>query len=202
MRKSRKCGFLPDSRSVLTVFAGSSQSTQTPLPGWHQATRPAGFDGDKDVAGAGPLILVVLFGRCSGLRGQVAAGLAQQLLAFLVQTDHRIVGASIQIDQLVHAPAVLGGELANAPHQLAPGIEEVFFRIRRMVSRLMPFSGPWRRAASVSSATVQRRQLGCWTIFWSQYSVRVSPMRLICALIRRLAIAEPVFNSESGPVHD
>jgi hypothetical protein len=99
MRKSRKCGFLPDFRSVLAVFGGSSQSTQTPLPGWHQATLPAGFDGDIDVAGAGPLVLVVLFGRCSGLRGQGAAGLAQQLLAFLVQTDQRlvrIVGASIQ----------------------------------------------------------------------------------------------------------
>src|SRR6202022_3845159 len=67
-----------------------------------------------------------------------------------------IVRASIQIQQLVHAPAVLGGELANAPHQFAPGFEEVFFRIRRMVSRLIPFTGAGRRPASVSSATVQR----------------------------------------------
>src|ERR1039458_5856591 len=75
--------------------------------------------------------------RGSGLRGQRAMSLAQQLLAFLVQTYHRlarIVGTSIQIQQLVHAPAVLCGELANAPHQFAPGFEEVFFRIRRMLS--------------------------------------------------------------------
>src|SRR5450759_983621 len=125
-----------------------------------EAPLTTGLDGNKDIAGTGPLILVILLGRYCGLRGQRATSLAQQLLAFLVQTNHRlarIVGTSIQIQQLVHAPAVLCGEFANAPHQLAPGFEEVFFRIRRMVSRLIVFIWGWRRAASVSSATVQRR---------------------------------------------
>src|SRR6266403_849738 len=124
-----------------------------------EATLTAGFDGHKEVAGTSPLVLIVLLGRCSGLRGQGAASLAQQLVAFLVQANHRLVrimGPSIQIQQLVHAPAVFCGEFANAPHQFAPGFEEVFFRIRRMVSRLIPFIDAWRRAASVSSATVQR----------------------------------------------
>src|SRR6266853_1943602 len=93
------------------------------------------------------------------LGGQRRASLAQQLLALLVHTDHRlarIVGPSIQRQQFVHASAILGGELANAPHQFAPGFEEVFFRIRRMLSRLIVFIWEWRRAACVSSATVQR----------------------------------------------
>src|SRR5882757_3946100 len=92
----------------------------------------ARLDGDKDVAGAGPLVLVVLFGRCSRLGRQGATSVTQQLLALLVQTNYRlawIVGASIQSQQVVHTPAILCGELANAPHQLPPGFEEVFFRI-------------------------------------------------------------------------
>jgi hypothetical protein len=55
-----------------------------------EATLTARFDGDKEVAGTSPLVLVVVFGRCAGLRGQGAARLAQQLLAFLVQADHRL----------------------------------------------------------------------------------------------------------------
>jgi hypothetical protein len=89
----------------------------------------ARLDGDEDVAGAGPLVLLVLLGCHSRLRGQGALSLSQQLLAFLVQTNHRlawIVGASIQSQQVIHATAVLCGELANAPHQFAPGFEEVF----------------------------------------------------------------------------
>src|SRR5260370_12818797 len=124
-----------------------------------KAPTPTGLDGDKNSAGAAPLVLVVLLGHGGGLGGQGLTRLAQQLLAFLVQTNHRlarIVGASIQIQQLVHAPTVLCGEFANAPHQLAPGFEEVFFRIRRMVSRLIAFISAWRRAASVHTATVQR----------------------------------------------
>src|SRR6267378_5446185 len=50
----------------------------------------AGLDCDKDVAGAGPFVLVILLGRCSGLRRQGTTSLLQQLLAFFVQTDHRL----------------------------------------------------------------------------------------------------------------
>src|SRR5580700_984453 len=124
-----------------------------------EAALTSGLYGHKDIAGAGPLVLVVLLGHACGLSRHRAASLAQQLLAFLVQTNHRlawIVRASVQIQQLVHAPAVLCGELTNTPHQFSPGFEEVFFRIRRMVSRLIVFICGWRRAASVSSTTVQR----------------------------------------------
>src|ERR1700687_4015050 len=70
-----------------------------------EPTLTAGLDGDNDIAGAGPRVLVVLLGRCGGLRGQGAMSLAQQVLAFLVQTKHRlawIVRARIQIQQLIH----------------------------------------------------------------------------------------------------
>ena len=67
-----------------------------------EATLTTGFNGDKNIAGTGPLVLIILLGRCSGLRRQGATGLAQQLLALLVQANHRlvrIVGPSIQLQQ-------------------------------------------------------------------------------------------------------
>ena len=90
-----------------------------PLRHLHMALLAARLDGDEDVAGARALVLVVLTQRHAGLGGQGATRLAQQLLALLVHADHwlgRIVGSGIEREQLVHASAILFGQLANAPH--------------------------------------------------------------------------------------
>ena len=45
-------------------------------------------------------------------------------------------GLGVQAEQVVHPTPVLLGQPPDAPHHLAPGLEEVFFSIRRTVSRL------------------------------------------------------------------
>jgi hypothetical protein len=118
-----------------------------------------GFDRHEQVAGARALVLVVLLGARAGLSRQAATRILEQLLALFVHTHHRLPGAQrpgIQIEQIIHALAVLLGENPDTPHQLAPRFEAVFFSNRRMLSRLIRRICGWRRAACVSNATVQR----------------------------------------------
>ncbi|OGA59824.1 MAG: hypothetical protein A3G81_20975 [Betaproteobacteria bacterium RIFCSPLOWO2_12_FULL_65_14] len=54
---------------------------------------------------------------------------SDQLLALLIEADHRFalaIGPCVQFQHIVHAPSIFRGQIANAPHQLAPGFEEVF----------------------------------------------------------------------------
>src|SRR5581483_9434875 len=135
----------------IDLGAPSSDLRYTPLS--------ARLDSDEDVTRTGALVFVVYLCGCSGPRGQRVTSLAEQLFALLVQGNHwlsHIVGARVQIQQVVHTPAVLCSDLADAPHQPPPGFEESFFNIRRIVYRLIVFTFGWRRAASVSSSTAQR----------------------------------------------
>jgi hypothetical protein len=118
-----------------------------------------GLDRHEQIAGAGASVLVVVFGRRSGLHQQGSARIPQQLLALFVHADHRLLTperSGIEREQVVHPLPVLRGQHANAPHRLAPGLEAVFFSSRRMVSRLIGPIPACACAACSSKAKVQR----------------------------------------------
>ena len=63
---------------------------------------------------------------------------ADQLLALFVNAHDGLmlaVGPGIQREQAIHPAAVLLGQAANAPHQLAPGFEEVFLETGESLPR-------------------------------------------------------------------
>src|SRR3990170_6004696 len=118
-----------------------------------------GLNRHEHIAGALANIFVIVLGRRPGFHGQPFSAVSDQLLALLVDTDYRFalaIGPCVQFQHIVHAPSIFLGQAANAPHQLAPGFKEVFFSSRRILSRLIWRICGWRRAASVSNATVQR----------------------------------------------
>lgn len=122
---------LPRTRIALAQHpADEAYEVDLGAPGSHLRDPPMAprLDGDEDVADTGALLLVIFLAHSSRLYRQGASGFSQRLLALLVQANHWlacIVGASIQSQQIVHAPAALFGELADTPHQLPPGFEEV-----------------------------------------------------------------------------
>ncbi len=106
---------------------GKSALVRT-LGALHEASIAPGLDGDKEVAGAGTFAFIIFPHGHVGFRRQGLACRAQQLFGFLVHTDDGlawIVRAGIELQQFVHTGAILLGQFANAPHQFAPGLEEV-----------------------------------------------------------------------------
>src|SRR5204862_3181419 len=106
-----------------------------------------------------PFVFVVLFGDRARLGADGRLSLLEQLFALFIQTDHwlgRIVGPFVEIEHFIHAPPEFGRHFPNAPHHFAPRFTDVFFRKRRMLSRLIFFIPLSSRAACVSNRTVQR----------------------------------------------
>src|SRR3989304_4094713 len=60
------------------------------------------------------------------------------------------------MQQIVHSGSIFLGDASDAPHYFAPGLEAVFFRNRRTLSRLIPAMAGGFRAPSGRRATVQR----------------------------------------------
>src|SRR5450631_25828 len=117
------------------------------------------FNSDEDVARTGSDVFVVLPPRCSRHHRQTGSALMQQLLALLVDADHRLVltpGLGVQIEKVVHPLPILLGQRTDAPHQFSPGLEAVFFSNRRIVSRLMSCIPGRPRASRSSKTSVQR----------------------------------------------
>ena len=88
-----------------------------------------GLNGHEQVGGAMSRVLIVLLGRGLWCHGQRLAAVSDQLQALLVDADHWLGLAhwpSVQLQQAVHAPAVLLGQHSDAPHQPTPGFEVVF----------------------------------------------------------------------------
>src|ERR1700719_439200 len=118
-----------------------------------------GLDGDEQMGRSGAHVLVVLPQGCPGAHRQRRAAVGQQLSRLLVDAHHGFIAPErpgIQVQQVVHPPHVLLGELAHAPHQPAPRLEAVFFSSRRMVCRLMPAMADCRCAACANRSKVQR----------------------------------------------
>src|ERR1019366_8103464 len=117
------------------------------------------FHRNEQVAGAASGIFVIVFCRRAGLDRQGLARIPEQLFALLVQADDRfprLERAGIKIEQVVHAFPVFFGQGTNAPHQLAPRLDAVFFSSRRMVSRLIGPMSACACAACSSNPSVQR----------------------------------------------
>src|SRR5450830_320136 len=98
-----------------------------------------GLDGNEQIGGAVAHVLVVLLGWVVLLHGQRLAAVADKLQALLVNANYWLClgyGARVQFEQSVHAGTVFLGQLPDAPHHPAPGLEIVFLSMRRTVSRL------------------------------------------------------------------
>jgi hypothetical protein len=118
-----------------------------------------GFDRDEQIGRSGAPVLAVLPPRCTGVHRQWRSAVGQQLSRLLVDPHYGFLTpewSGIRVQQVVHAPDVLLGELAHAPHQPAPGFEAVFFSNRRMVCRLMLAIADCCCAACAIRSNVQR----------------------------------------------
>src|SRR5512136_1300473 len=140
-------------------YEGHEIGFGAPLSHFHLAMTALGFHRHKQVPCISPLVFVVFFGNLARSCWDRATGLLQQLLTLFIQANHRlggIIGLGIQTQQLVHPLPIVGGDSPDAPHHFAPRFTDVFFRIWRMLSRLMPSNLGRCRAAMVSDRTVQR----------------------------------------------
>src|SRR6266404_455261 len=146
---------------VFEQMAGKSHKVRLGASLGHEHAAPAslGFDRHKQIAGPLTPVLVVLAQCTARPHRQRSTAVCEQLRALLVQAHHRFtltMRPSIQSQQLVHALSVLLGQRPDAPHQSPPGFETVFFRSRRIVSRLICFIPGCARAARSNSSSVQR----------------------------------------------
>jgi len=118
---------------------------------------PFGLHGHENVPRSVTRIIVILSGYSAA---EGVFDMPEQLLAFFVKTDHRFFGVvrlSIQVKKIMHPFRILRCHLPDAPHFFQPGLNSVFFNIRRTVSLLMvlhPFVS--ERIFSVKSSRVHR----------------------------------------------
>ncbi len=100
---------------------------------------------DEQITSADAYVLVILSHGHPRADRQRRAGILEQLLALFIKANNGLFPlerSGVEIEQIVHSLPILFGHFANAPHQLAPRLEAVFFSNRRTVSRLMgPISG-------------------------------------------------------------
>ena len=145
---------------------------------------PQRFTHHQLVADALPLVLVVLPGRTARPRRPWRPHLAEQLLARLIEADHRvlrIVGQQVGLDHVLHAPDVLGVGLGrDAPRLNDPRLDVVFFSAWRTVSVLTASTSPKTTSSSASSCKVQwqRPSGGSLQASWTNFC-STSPLILI-----------------------
>src|SRR5207247_1023823 len=81
------------------------------------------------------------------------------LFALFIHANHRFSGIirfGVESQQGVHPLPVFVGDPSDAPHHFAPRFTDVFFRIWRRLSRLMPANLGRCPAAMVNKRTVHR----------------------------------------------
>ena len=102
-------------------------------------------------------VLVVLLGRTAWPSRQRFSSFAEELLAGLIEADHRVgrvVRQKVGLDHVFHPPDVLGIDLGrDAPSFNDPGLKVVFLRAFRTVSVL---TASIRPNTTISSAAVAR----------------------------------------------
>ena len=91
----------------------------------------------KEIARAIAFVLVIKALWASRLGRQWTAFLSNQLNRMFVKTNlrsFRIVRRGIHVQNILHAPNKVAAYLGDAPLFLAPGLQLVFFSVRRTVS--------------------------------------------------------------------
>src|SRR5437764_4820863 len=118
-----------------------------------------GFKREQDTAGAMPFIRVIVPCRFARFHGEGHQNVAQPLARTFIKTEQgmaRIVWLRILIEDILHMPDRLPGNLSYTPPLGEPGFELVFFNAFRTLARQMD-STTWsstRRSAILWS--VQR----------------------------------------------
>src|SRR5947209_1284373 len=145
---------LPDAQGVVAPGAPRGHLDVAPAPQrlahHHLATHPLA------------LVLVVHPGVPARLGRLGLAHLAEELLAGLVEADHReqrVVGQKVRLDHVFHPPDELGVGLGRqAPGLDDPRLDVVFFSAWRTVSGLIFVTRPSTTSLSASSSKVQRQR--------------------------------------------
>ena len=97
-----------------------------PLGDRHMAPATARLVGQKQIAGAGPHVFVVLAPRTSGLCRQWHPGFGQELGGCLVEAEHRpgrVIELSVEVQYILHGRHELPAYLGDAPLLLPPRLE-------------------------------------------------------------------------------
>src|SRR5262245_7718624 len=136
------------------------------------------------VADALALVLVVHLRRVARPRPPRRPHLAEELLARLIEADHRVlrvVRQQVGLDHVLQAPDVLGvGLRRDAPRRDDPRLDVVFFSACRTVSVLTASTSPKTTSSSASSCKVhwQRPSGGSLHARWIS-RCSMSPLILI-----------------------
>src|SRR5262245_9579685 len=136
------------------------------------------------IADALAFVLVILLGRAARPAQQRLSDLAEQLLAGLVEADHRVarvVRQKVRPDHVFHPPDVLGVCLRrDAPSLDDPGLNVGCLSALRTVSMLMESTKPSTTSSSASSCNVQwqRPSGGSLQASWISFC-STSPLILI-----------------------
>src|SRR5258706_6036136 len=128
------------------VLGEQFQQASRPSLSWCAACSPMPvalaskrLTGNEHVAGSFLLIGVVLAPGLTWLHVLWRMLVFHQILAHLIHTEQRaarVVGTTIDIQHIFHAPDKLGGGLGKAPLLFQPGLEFIFFSAWRTVSWL------------------------------------------------------------------
>src|SRR4029450_2060888 len=117
-----------------------------------------GLDEEKEITGAVAFVFIIIARGLSGLGRQGLAGLSNQLFTALIKIDLRalrIIGLGIQVQHVFHGRHKLPAHLRQTPLLMLPGLEGVFLRIWRTVSRAIESTKPNSTAWSASNCRVQ-----------------------------------------------
>src|SRR6185369_6137063 len=117
-----------------------------------------GLTEEKEIAGAVAFVFIIIARCLSGLDWQRLAGLPNQLFTGFIKIDLRaqgIIGLGIQVQHVFHGRHKLPAHLRQTPLLVLPGLEGVFLRIWRTVSRAIESAKPNSMTWSTSSCRVQ-----------------------------------------------
>jgi hypothetical protein len=96
---------------------------------------PAGMrlNDHEQGAGAVAVILIIVTGNLTGLRWQWVSTGAESLARALIHADWwglRVIGSSLDLQDIRHPPHKIGTDLGNTPWLLQPRFELTFFKTR------------------------------------------------------------------------
>src|SRR5918992_854868 len=162
---------------------------------------PAGLrlNKHKEIAGAVPLVLIVVPRGSSWCGEQGRAGLPNQLFAGFIKVDLGplgIIGLGIKVQHILHGGHELGAHFRQTPLLLLPRFEFVFLSTWRTVSWAMVSAKPSSTTLAASSRNVHR----AWPAGAGVQATAITcasclPVNLRCAPGRACSSSAPRFSS-------